>query len=244
KQLRNSRGRCDRMIRGRGERRRKRERKKEKMVSPDKNERREQRKGQSNRRSSHVSTEEKKIPWRGKSARGKANNGPIFAPSTPAIFTSTSRSSSLPLRLSLVLPEEVRRRARRRRGIAASHLSRRGPGPAENLPICKRVADGHHCHPADPPPLPSLRMQPPVNHMLPRDIPITNSTPTRTVNHICIIIYSMLPVHILKVYKNIKIGNHGIPFPDFRHNLPFHGSPRRDESRGRVASSYLQDATH
>lgn len=31
----------------------------------------------------------------------------------------------------------------RRRGIAASHLSR---GPAESLPICKRVADGHHHH--------------------------------------------------------------------------------------------------
>lgn len=40
----------------------------------------------------------------------------------------------------------------RRRGIAASHLSR-GSGPAESLPICKRVADGHHCHPAGPPPL-------------------------------------------------------------------------------------------
>ncbi|KYQ60363.1 hypothetical protein ALC60_00771 [Trachymyrmex zeteki] len=109
----------------------------------------------------------------------KANNGPIFAPSAPAIFTSTSRSSLLPLRLSL-------------------------------LPICKRVADGHHHHPADPPPIciyrhyiggqisrmpatffqtpilvpdsPSLRMQPPVNHTLPRDIPITNSTPTRSVS--------------------------------------------------------------
>lgn len=98
----------------------------------------------------------------------------------------------------------------RRRGIAASHLSR-GPGPAESLPICKRVADGHHCHPAAPPPLGiyrhyiggqisrmpatffqsptspgrspvslSLRVQPPVNHTLPRDIPITNSTPTRS----------------------------------------------------------------
>lgn len=31
--------------------------------------------------------------------------------------------------------------------------------------------------------------------------------------------------------------------PNFRHNFPFHGSPRRDESRGRVASSYLRGAT-
>lgn len=117
----------------------------------------------------------------------------------------------------LLLPrrrESSKERARapaRRRGIAASHLSR-GPGPAESLPICKRVADGHHRHPAgpprpsvyidtisgdrylacrshffSPPPRPNvpparllLRVQPPMNHTLPRDIPITNSTPTRS----------------------------------------------------------------
>lgn len=32
--------------------------------------------------------------------------------------------------------------------------------------------------------------------------------------------------------------------PDFRHNPPFHGSPRRDESRERVPSSYLRGSTH
>jgi hypothetical protein len=54
------------------------------------------------------------------------------------------------------------RTLRRRRGIAASHLSR-GPGPAESSPICKRVADGHRhrCRcppPRPPPPSPSRRL--------------------------------------------------------------------------------------
>lgn len=63
---------------------------------------------------------------------------------------------SLPRRV-LLLPhrESSKEPGLRRRGIAASHLSR-GPEPAErkieregreereNLPICKRVADGHH----------------------------------------------------------------------------------------------------
>lgn len=45
----------------------------------------------------------------------------------------------------------------------------------------------YRLHFFDPPPRRSpdslsLRMQPPVNHTLPRDIPITNSTPTRSVS--------------------------------------------------------------
>ncbi|KYN29635.1 hypothetical protein ALC57_00898, partial [Trachymyrmex cornetzi] len=125
------------------------------------------------RRSSHVSTEEKKLPWRGKGAREaveKANNGPIFAPSAPAIFTSTSRSSLLPLR------------------SLSSLLS----SPA-----------------AEPPPLCIYR------HYIGGQI-------------------SRMPATFFQ----------GASFPNFRHNLPFHGSPSRDESRGRVASSYLRDAAH
>jgi len=51
------------------------------------------------------------------------------------------------------------RTLRRRRGIAASHLSR-GPGPAESSPICKRVADGHRHRCRCPPPGPLPRPPP------------------------------------------------------------------------------------
>lgn len=144
----------------------------------------------------------------------------------PRVVLCSPFAVSLSLSLSSSPAEKVEGEpGLRRRGIAALHLSR-GLGPAESLPICKRVADGHHCHPAGSPPLDiyrhyiggqisrmpatffqsptspgrspdslSLWVQPPVNRTLPRDIPITNSTPTRSA-------VSCLPVSKTHVLSN------------------------------------------
>ncbi|KYM92440.1 hypothetical protein ALC53_00895, partial [Atta colombica] len=190
------------------------------------------------RRSSHVSTEEKKFPWRRKGAREAVEKR---SPEERERESQRGEDRNLlGSECNFIVNLSPRRRRSskertRRRDIATSHLSRR-PGPAESLPICKRVADGHHRYPADPPPhciyryyiggqisrMPATFFQRKHTYRSPREC-------------IC---WLISPHH--------KTPNRGFVslFPNFRHNLPFHESPRRDESRGRVASSYLRDATH